>query len=87
MAEKNTPAKTNIRTVAQYKGGMFTERIITKKDQDKLVGTEGIGKVDLVWPAGANSKLDITDVHEDVLDYIKKDPEFSVKEVEVPAAS
>lgn len=94
MAESKTPAKTEttatkggVRVVAEHVGGIFTERILTKKDQDKLVGTDGVGIKDLVWPAGSNSKLDITDVHEDVLDYIKKSDEWRVREVEVPAAS
>ncbi len=70
------------RTVAQFIGHVGTERIITKEDQDRIVGTKGVAKKDLVWAPG-NSKLDVTDVDEDVLAYLKTDDEFKLREVEV----
>ena len=85
MAAANTPA-TKVHTVAQFVGHAGTERILTKKDQDGLIGVPGVAKTDLVWPVG-NTKLDVTDVHEEVLNYLKSDEEFKLREVEVPAES
>lgn len=82
MAESKTPSPV-IRTVAKFTGFHGTRRVLTKADQDKIAGVDkGVGKEDLVWEPG-NSKLDVTDVHPDVLDYIKSDAEFSVRAVEV----
>lgn len=86
MAEKATAAKaTKLHTVAKFVGHVGTERIITKKDQDNLIGVPGVATADLVWPKG-NSQIDVTDVHEDVLEYLKGDDEFKLKTVEAPAA-
>lgn len=80
----NSPAsKPETRQIAKFVGFHGTRRIITKADQDKLVGvSNGAGKEDLVWEPG-NTKLDVTDVHPDVLDYMKSDDEFQVRAVEV----
>lgn len=85
MAAASTP-KGKIHNVAQFVGHPGTERHLTVADQDGLIGVPGIAKKDLVWPAGGRAKLDITDVHEAVLEYIKGDPEFKVTEVEAPTA-
>jgi hypothetical protein len=78
-----TTPKSETRQIAQFVGFHGTRRIITKADQDRLVGVpSGVGKEDLVWEPG-NSKLDVTDVHPDVLEYLQHDEEFKVKSVEV----
>ena len=78
-----TPAKPETRTVAHFVGFHGTTRILTVADQNQIAGVEkGVGKEDLVWPAG-NAKLDVTDVHPAVLDYLKSDDEFKVGSVEV----
>lgn len=87
MAEKTTAASApaaNTRQIAQFVGHVGTRRIITKKDQDALVGVNGIATDDLVWEPG-NKKVDVTDVHEDVLAYLKGDAEFKIRAVEAPA--
>lgn len=78
-------SKTEIRTIAQFTGHAGVERTLTRANQDSIVGTKGAGTRDLVWKPG-NSKLDVTDVAEDVIAYLKGDPKFSVKEVEVPVS-
>jgi hypothetical protein len=87
MAEqKNAPAPAaTVHQVAQFVGHVGTKRVITKKDQDKLIGVPGVAKEDLVWEAG-NRKVNVTDVHEDVLSYLKDSDEFKVRSVEAPAA-
>lgn len=81
MAAPKTETQT--RTIAQFVGFHGTTRIITKDDQNRLAGvTSGVGKEDLVWPAG-NSKLDVTDVPADTLEYLKGDEEFKLSTVEV----
>ncbi|QPX62565.1 hypothetical protein SEA_WOLLYPOG_12 [Arthrobacter phage Wollypog] len=80
-ATADAPAGST-RVVAQFVGHAGTERIITKKDQDRLIGTDGVAKRDLVWAPG-NSKLDVTDVDEDVIAYLKSDEEFKLREIEV----
>lgn len=92
MAEKaNTPVAKNsasqTHTVVEHVGGIYTERILTKKDQDKLIGVDGVAEKDLVWTAGHGVKLDVTGVHEEVLQYMKSNEDFRVREVEVPTAS
>jgi hypothetical protein len=79
----NTPAPTKA-TVAQFIGHAGTERILTKKDQDRLIGVDGAATKDLVWAPG-NTKLNVSDAHEDVIAYLKSDDEFAVKTVEVNA--
>lgn len=80
----NSPApKTETRQIAKFVGFHGTRRILTKADQNGIVGVDsGIGKEDLIWEPG-NSKLDVTDVHPDVLDYLNGDEEFQVRSVEV----
>lgn len=79
----NTQPKPETRTIAQFTGFHGTTRILTKADQNRIVGVEsGIGKEDLVWQPG-NSKLDVTDAHEEVLAYLKSDSEFKLTSVEV----
>ena len=85
-AEPTEAAKgdTNTRkaTVVQFVGHPGTERIITKADQDRLIGVKGVAKEDLVWAPG-NTKIEV-DVDEEVLAYLKSDEEFKVRELEVP---
>lgn len=86
MASKETAAPQT-RIVAQYKGFHGTVRTLTKADQNALAGVNsGVGKEDLVWPIN-NGKLDVTDVHPSVLEYLRSDPKFSVSEVEVTPES
>lgn len=93
MAEapkSNTPATTETksaktRKVAQFVGHAGTKRIITKKDQDSLTGVKGSAEKDLVWEPGNHTKVDITDVQPDVIEYIENDPDFKVKAVELPS--
>lgn len=81
MAE--TKPKTETRIVAKFVGNHATIRVLTKADQNSIVGVDtGVGKEDLVWPIN-NGKLDVTDVHPDVLDYLRSDDEFKVTSVEV----
>ena len=83
----NTPAKVETaaetRLVAQFVGFHGTVRELTVADQNAIAGVDsGVGKKDLVWPIN-NGKLDVTDEHPDVIEYLKSDPEFKVKSVEV----
>lgn len=74
------------RKIATYKSidGGVDVREISRKDQDGLIGTKGVAKDDLVWSTANNFKVDVTDVHEDVLEYLDKtDPSFKISEVEV----
>lgn len=80
MAAKET--KKHI--VAKFVGGIHTRRVISKKDQDQLIGVAGVAQQDLVWEPGAGTKVDVTEVHEDVLEYLKKSPSFKISEVEAP---
>lgn len=73
--------------VAKFVGGIYTRRIISKKDQDKLIGVSGIATEDLIWEKGGNAKVDITNAHEEVIAYLRKDDSFRVSEVEAPSAS
>lgn len=74
---------TETRTIAKFTGFHGTRRVIAKADQDRIVGVaSGVGKEDLIWEPG-NSKLDVTDVHPDVLEYLKTDGEFKLSTVEV----
>lgn len=83
MATSTPAAKPETRTVAQFVGFHGTRRILTVDDQNKLAGVEkGVGSADLIWEPG-NSKLDVTDVHPEVLAYLKSDEEFKVTSVEV----
>lgn len=75
-------AKTETRTIAQYTGHAGVRRVLTRSNQDTIVGASGAGTRDLVWEPG-NAKLDVSDVAADVIEYLKGDPKFSVKEVEV----
>lgn len=77
--------QVNKRVLAQYVGHAGTTRIIRKEDQDFLIGVDGVAKEDLVWEAGSQKKVDITEVHEDVQTYLRKDEEFKISTVEVPA--
>lgn len=71
------------RTVAQFVGFAGTQRVLTKDDQNQIAGVDrGVGREDLVWEPG-NTKIDVTDVHEDVVAYLKGSDEFKVREVEV----
>lgn len=86
MAEQKskTPAT---RTVAQFTGFHGAQRILTRADQNAIAGvTSGVGTADLVWGVN-NGKLDVTDVHPDVLEYLKSDPEFKITEVAVSEES
>lgn len=86
-AASEAPAGTK-RTIAQYTGHHGTRRVISKADQDAIVGVKGIGKEDLVWPAAHGPRnVDVTDVDEAVLEYLKTDGDFKFREVEVPAES
>lgn len=78
-------AKTETRIIAQFTGHAGVRRVLTRANQNKIVGTDGAGTRDLVWEPG-NAKVDVTDVAEDVLTYLRNDPKFSVKEVEVDAS-
>lgn len=78
-------AKTETRTVAQFVGHAGVERVLTRSDQNKIVGA-AVATRDLVWKPG-NTKVDVTDAAEDVIEYLKGDPKFAVKEIEVPADS
>lgn len=80
---KNT--ESTKRTLASFVGHEGTTRIISKSDQDFLIGVPGIATEDLVWEAGSKKKIDITDTHEDVQEYLRKDAEFKLSTVEVPA--
>lgn len=83
----STPKAPATRTIAQYTGFHGTRRIISKADQNNLVGVaSGVGKEDLIWEPG-NTKLDVTDVHPDVLEYLRTDGEFKLREVEVSEES
>lgn len=73
-------------TIAKFVGHSGTRRVISKADQDKLIGVNGAAKTDLVWEKG-NRKVDVTDVHEDVLEYLKGDSEFRLSHAEVPVDS
>lgn len=75
---------TTTHMVAQFTGSPGTRRIITKKDQDRLIGVDGVAEKDLIWEPGGNTKVDVTNVHEDVLEYLKQDSRFKLKEVEAP---
>jgi hypothetical protein len=81
MAASKPQAET--RTVAKFTGFHGTRRVISVADQNKLVGVEsGVGKEDLIWEPG-NSKIDVTNVHPDVLEHLRHDSEFRVSTVEV----
>lgn len=76
------------RKIATYRDGRkdlnVDVREITVKDQNKLVGA-AVSKKTLVWSRANNFKVDVTDVHEDVLKYLtEEDGEFTITEVEVP---
>lgn len=79
-------AKKSIRKIAQYNGFYGIQRVLTKADQNAIAGVKsGIGKEDLVW-ATNNGKLDVTDVHPEVLSYIESaTDEWTVRDVEVDA--
>lgn len=83
MAANTTP-KTTTHTVAKFVGHAGTERIIAKADQDRLIGVDGVATKDLVWAPG-NSSVDVTDVDEAILDYLKSDEEFKLRTVTVDA--
>lgn len=70
--------------VVRFVGHSGTKRIITKSDQDRLIGVPGAAKADLVWEPG-NTKIDATEAHEEVIAYLKGDPAFQVKTVVVDA--
>lgn len=72
--------------VAQYIGHSGTVRIIDKKSQDSLIGVPGVATRDLIWQR-PNGKLDVTDVHEEVLAYLKRDPKFKVTTVDGPPST
>jgi hypothetical protein len=76
--------KTVTHTVVKFVGSAGTRRVITKADQDRLIGVKGVATKDLVWEQG-NTKLDVTGAHEEVLEYFKTDSEFKVTHVEAPA--
>lgn len=84
MAKITEPAAPAKRTLATFTGHEGTTRIISKKDQDFLIGLDGIATEDLVWEAGSKKKVDITDTHEEVQEYLRKSPDFRVSTVEVP---
>ena len=86
MAAAATP-NNETHTLAEFIGHPGTTRILTKEDQNGLVGGLKIAKEDLVWPARSHAKLDVTEVHEAVLEYLNEDPEFKITTVEVPATS
>lgn len=79
MAAKPT---TEVRTIAQFTGHAGVKRVLTRANQDKIIGSSGVATKDLVWEPG-NSKVDVTGVAEDVIAYLKDDAKFSVKEIEV----
>lgn len=83
-AEETPVPATKTHTVAKFVGHAGTERVLTKADQDGLIGVKGVATKDLVWPKG-NSQLDVTDADEAVLEYLKVDEEFTLKTVEAPA--
>ncbi len=85
MAESKA-AKTTSHTVVQFTGHVGTRRVISKKDQDRIVGVDGVAQHELVWEPG-NAKLVVTDynLHEDVVDYLKHDGEFRFTTVDAPA--
>lgn len=76
-------AKTQKLVVAKYVGHAGVERTLTRANQNEIVGAP-VATKDLTWKAG-NKKLDVTDAPADVIEYLKNDPKFEVKEIEVPA--
>lgn len=79
-------SKKSTRKIAQYKGFYGSRRLLTVADQNAIVGVKsGVGKEDLVWERN-NGKLDVTDVHPEVLAHIEgATDEWTVREVEVDA--
>lgn len=77
-------AQQQTRLVAEFTGkANFDVRHISAKDQNALVGTP-VTKKALEWNAGNNWKLDVTDVHPDVVSYLRDEDElFNVHEVAV----
>jgi hypothetical protein len=78
-----TTAKSD-HTIAKFVGHSGTRRVITAADQDGIIGVKGAAKNDLVWEPG-NTKLDVTEAHAEVIDYLKSDPAFQVRTVTVDA--
>lgn len=78
-------AKTETRTIAQFTGHAGVERVLTRANQNEIVGA-AVATRDLVWKPG-NKKVDVTEAHEDVITYLKEDPRFDVKDVEVPVGA
>ena len=78
-----TKGKTEVRVIAKYVGHAGVQRVLTRKNQDALIGSEGVATEDLVWAPG-NRKLDVTGAQDAVLDYLRSDEKFSVEEIEVP---
>lgn len=70
------------KTIAQFTGHWGTRRVITAKDQGSILGVDEKVGTDLIWEKG-NSKVDVTDVHPDVVEHLKKDKSFKVSETEV----
>ena len=78
---------TETRTLAQWVGHAGTTRVISKDDQNFIVGAK-VAKRDLRWEAGSRAKVDVTDVHEDVLTYLdKEEDDIKLSTVEVPLES
>lgn len=74
--------KTTTAIIAQFVGHAGVKRVLTRANQNDIVGAP-VATRDLIWEAG-NKKVDVTDAPEDVIEYLKNDHKFSVKEVEVP---
>jgi hypothetical protein len=90
VVEKSEPtqesgeATTVTKTVAQFVGHVGTRRIITKEDQDAIIGVKGVATEDLVWEPG-NTKIDVSNVDEEVLAYLKGDENFKLRTVQAAA--
>lgn len=80
-----TSKTTKTHTIAKFTGHSGTRRILTKANQDDIIGVKGVATQDLIWEPG-NKKVDVTDVNEEVIAALKADGNFTFRTVEVPVA-